>query len=167
MKKLMLVLTAALALNAFATSPISIDPNVIMTLTVGGGMPVPGGLGFRKISVTRDGVVNVEEYRQPQSFEDKNDRGSHREYVLATYPAQDMLEIGQAIGAIKGGRLVKPNRPPCMDAPGYTYIVNKNGAAIAIYRQSNCIEEQLADPAQRPAALALKTFLDELNRMAN
>lgn len=166
MKKLILVLTAALSLNAFATSPVRLDPNVVLTLTVGGGMPAPGGLAFRKISVTRDGVVNVEEHRHAQNFDDREDRGTHREYVLATIPARDMLQIGEAVGQITGGRLVKPNRPPCMDAPAYTYQVNKNGMALTVYRVFNCTPEQLADPAQRPAATALKTFLDQLDQMA-
>ena len=157
MKTMILMLPAALSFNAYYIWPVQLDPSVVVRLTVGGGFPFPGSLQFRQITLTRDGVVKVGESRNNEA----------REYTLATVPPQDMLEIGRAIGQLSGGHLSKADRPPCADAPTYSYIVNMNGAPILIYRVAGCIDEQLTDKKQRPAATALKTYLDQLNQMAH
>lgn len=51
--KTLLALAATFTLGAHATSPVADVP--MIQVSVGGGMPMPGGLAFRKVTVNRTG----------------------------------------------------------------------------------------------------------------
>jgi|GEM_PF-3777945 len=163
MKHVILALVAAVSFNVFAMSPVLPQENSVVELFTGGGMPGPGGLRHRHIWITNVGEVFVNESYYGNNFNDILEGGIQREYLLGNVVAQDLVDLQKAVDGIRGGGLTKPQGPQCMDAPGYSYTVAKGTALVTVFSRSGCRDSQLKDKSQRPAALAIKNFLDQWN----
>jgi hypothetical protein len=153
MKTVILSMIAAFSLNAFADG--------LVQLRMGGGMPVPGGLRYREITVSHDGEVKVKEGRYPKDF--NNGKGSETEFVAGTVEPADLAALEQAAASITGGKLTEPKGPQCMDAPGYSYGVVREGKVVTIFTRFGCRDSQLKDKSQRPAADSIRDYLDQWN----
>lgn len=165
MKNVILALVAALSFNASATSPVRPPETALLQAYVGGGMPVPGGLGSMTITVHDNGLVDAVSYRYDKDFNNVQ-RGGPEYVELGRVSARDLADIQAAVATLKGGEFVTPNTPQCMDAPSYTYGVVKQHFFSAVYRTQGCRDLQLKDKAQRAAALSVKNFLDLYIKMA-
>lgn len=170
MKNLMIAALAALSLNATAnagTPAAQSDAKAIqpvIQLRSNGGMPVPGQLASQVLTVTADGEVYVQQRYNPKDmsgpFEEKN-------FQLGTLSAYEMIEIQTAVASLRGGTLVGPKQPMCMDAPGFQYNIFKHGKLITVVENYGCIERNLRDHNQLFYAQRIKEKLDMLNEMAH
>lgn len=163
MKNVILALVSMFSLNAFATSPALPPENGLVMMNRGGGMPVPGGIRYRQIVITHAGEVKVKEALYGTDLDDIFEGGIEREYLLGTVGAADLEALEQTAARVTGGNLTKPEGPQCTDAPKFTYGVIKGRTTVTAFTTFNCRASQLADKHQRPAALAIKNYLDQWN----
>lgn len=164
--KIMMVLVAAVTLQGFKAHAAPENPSQIPVLNfiMGGGMPAPGGIISRGITVVRSGEVQVHEARYSKGSEHWGER-EEKDYTLPPLSGETMLSIGEAIAQIKGGELMNEGGPQCMDAPSYSYNVIRDQKQIPVFRRNGCRDEFLKDESQRPAAARIKYILDQLNKM--
>lgn len=167
MKASILALIASLSFsfNASATSPVLPPETALLQAFIGGGMPVPGGLGSMTITVHDNGLVESLIYRYAKDFNNVERLPAERQELGHVLP-QDLAAIKDAVAGLKGGTFVTPNTPQCMDAPGYTYGIVKERFFTAVYRRQGCRDLELKDKSQRAAALSIKNFLDLYIKMA-
>lgn len=169
MKYALTALIAFLTLQtsfASAMSPVRPQESSIAELRVGGGMPVPGGLGSRLLWITNNGDVFVQEKFYGKNFDNLFENGIEREYLLGNLSQTEIRELTDAVTAIRGGGLQKANGHQCMDAPGYSYGAVKGATILTVFTRFGCRESQLKDKAQRPQALIIKAYLDAWNKVA-
>jgi hypothetical protein len=168
MKKLIMIAIAALTLasNAQAMSPVPAPENGLVQLRIGGGFPFPGSLRRRLITITNDGVVHVAEAWQSKDPQAPFTDGETRDYVLGQVSAPDLIELKKAAASIQSRGLTKAKGPQCMDAPIISYLLAKGGVLVNAYVISDCRHQQLKKKSERPAALAIKAYLDQWNKLA-
>lgn len=148
-----------------AIDPISPELNPVATMEEGGGMPVPGGVSHRSISIMRTGRVVVNEVIFTHGSADALGKPEDHDYELTPLQPMDMLNLGEAIGALHGGAIMKSTGPGCEDAPSAVYRVHKSAEKIfTILRTVNCQTLELKDPSQREAAQVIKAEFDRLRK---
>lgn len=158
----LLVLAGAFGLSAQAMS-IVLDTDLIQ-LTEGGGMPGPGGVVYREITISREGFVNARVVRYGKTFETIKNYSETKRF-LGQVDDKDLQAIYQATANLTGGKFQKPSGAACEDAPLINYNVRRDEQWIQVYGYSACQTYELFDKRQRPAALAVKKYMDQWSQL--
>ena len=150
---LLMALVLGLAVNAGIVNEAAAESIrlPLLHLRVAGGMPAPGGLASSDLMVTADGGVMVREFYHPKDF-GSGKPAEKKNYQLPNLNARVLAEVKETVASLKGGELVEPNQPGCMDAPRSEYSIYKNGQKTVVYMIDACRPFQLRDESQRPAA---------------
>ncbi|MGE0526732.1 MAG: hypothetical protein AB7G93_04050 [Bdellovibrionales bacterium] len=152
---ILIALVTSMSLQAHAR--VAPSDAALIQLRMGGGMPAPGGLVGREVTIRESGDVHVHETRYAKDFNGPNEE---REYILGRVEPVDVLLIKETVDRLHGGLFLEPQGPQCMDAPSYTYSVVKDSMLIPVYRIFGCRPLELRDESQRSAALEIKGYLD-------
>ena len=165
MKNLIAIACVALVsvcgLSARATSP-NPDFYPILNVRVGGGMPVPGGLASREVSVLRGGRVIVSDRYHGDYREGSTQKPAPRVYELAPLQPGVMQKVYARVAELKGGPLKPDGGYGCADAPGYAYEAYAPIGKVTIYENYSCQERPLVDSAERASAQVLVDLLNSL-----
>jgi len=158
-----MALVLGLAVNTGVVSEAAADSIRVplLHLRVAGGMPAPGGLASSDLMVTVDGSVMVREFYHPKDF-GSGKPAKKKTYQLPNLNARVLAEVKKTVESLKGGELVEPDQPGCMDAPRSEYSIFKDWQKTVVYMIDACRPFQLRDESQRPAANKIRELLAKL-----
>lgn len=168
MKALVIAFLTTLTLQARAGAPLpAIDPMPVsalpvIQLSIGGGMPVPGGLAQVTITVLASGSVHRHEVYFSKDWNNPAPVRDERDYELPSLSHRDMKIIAKNAAQLSGGEFREDNQPQCMDAPSSHYAVYKNFQWVNVYQIIGCIHHELLDQKQTTHARTIKNILDDL-----
>ncbi len=158
-------LIAVMSLGSYAApapAPVSCDEPVAQLL-IAGGLPGPGNLARRALTICVNGINVVDNYF-PEDF-DFSKPGRTVEQNLPPMKSEDLAKLLDEVNRLPGSPFLTNDEPRCMDAPDLHYSVFNNGSKVEIFKVEGCVELELANPQQQQSAKIVKAYLDYYNQL--
>ena len=84
--------------------------------------------------------------------------------MAGVVPATELADLKSTAARLRIGAFKKVSDMGCMDAPSYSYLIERNGVLIEIFANVSCQDRELRDRHQRASARLIKNYLDQWNR---